>query len=94
MKSFFLREIVSLVSLTIFFWLAMCLALRSIILSQPNIRYVVLMSLIGYAICRITSMIILFICGKVFYTNDWIFGALALLSVLFFYCYVLLGASV
>lgn len=94
MNSRFLKEPVLILLLVTLFWVAMGLALRNIVLSIPNIYSVIRASLIGYAICRVASVLILAIWKKELGFNDWIFGAVALIGALIFYVYVLRGAAV
>jgi hypothetical protein len=94
MNSLILRELVSLSSVVVLFWLAMGLALRGIALSIPNLLYVGLAGFIGYTVCRIILITTLLVFGKGIGVKYWMFGVLALLSAFLFYCYVLRGASV
>ena len=93
MTSRLLKELGLIISVVILFWIAMGLALRSMALSIPNIYYVIRVSLIGYAICRIASVLLFFAWEKEIGFNDWIFYAIALIVAFLFYCYVLRGAA-
>lgn len=72
----------------------MGIALRSAALSTSNISYVIKASLIGYALCRIASVLIFVSWKKKIGDNDWILGAVALMGAFCFFCHVVRGAAV